>query len=197
MQSKIFNPGDKVEIRTKSRIWSGYILQSHDPEIILLKLPSGYNIGIRESEVLGANMVKVAKAISPIKEDILKDSKLPKVAIIITGGTISSRLDPKSGGVISTDKETILAIAPELRKICNPIIESPFMKFSEDMDPQDWKTIAESCERHLNDDTISGIILTHGTDTLHYTGAALSYFIQNLNKPIALTYSQHLLMPDQ
>jgi len=117
-------------------------------------------------------------------------SDLPNVAIIITGGTISSRLDPKSGGVISTDKETILNIAPELKKICNPTIEAPFMKFSEDMDPQDWKTIAEVCHKYLTDPKIKGIILTHGTDTLHYTGAALHYFIQNLNKPIALTYSQ-------
>jgi len=58
------------------------------------------------------------------------------------------------------------------------------------MGPKDWKKIAEVCEKHLNDESIDGIILTHGTDTLHYTSAALSFFIQDLNKPIALTYSQ-------
>jgi len=119
-----------------------------------------------------------------------KKSGLPNVVIIITGGTISSRLDPKSGGVIPTDKEAILNIAPEIRDICNPIIVSPFMKFSEDMDPRDWKKIAEVCEKYLNDKSVSGIIVTHGTDTLHYTSAALSFFIKKLNKPIALTYSQ-------
>ncbi|MFH0833304.1 MAG: Glu-tRNA(Gln) amidotransferase subunit GatD [archaeon] len=118
------------------------------------------------------------------------NKRLPNIAIIITGGTISARLDPKTGGVISTDKETILNIAPQIKEICNPIIEIPFMKWSENMSFSDWKKIAETCEPYLNDETIDGIIITHGTDFLHYTASALSFFIKNLNKPIALTYSQ-------
>ena len=189
----VFHSGDKIKLQTKTKTWEGHVLESHDPEIILLKIKSGYNIGIRESEILNAQIIqKRSDTESPTTDHRppTTDQKLPNVAFIITGGTISSRLDPKSGGTIPTDKEAILTIAPELKEICNPIIESPFMKMSEDMDPQDWKTIAETCEKYLNDDSISGIILTHGTDTLHYTGAALHYFIQNLNKPIALTYSQ-------
>lgn len=190
MKTKTFNPGDKISLQTKTRTWEGHALESHDPEIILLKLPSGYNIGIREGEILNAKIIEKAENKKTTKEKTQINPKLPNVAIIITGGTISSRLDPKSGAVIPTDKDAILNIAPELQQICNPIIESPFMKLSEDMDPQDWKTIAEACEKYLKDENIKGIILTHGTDTLHYTGAALHYFIQNLNKPIALTYSQ-------
>jgi glutamyl-tRNA(Gln) amidotransferase subunit D len=186
----VFHPGDKIKLQTKTKTWEGHVLESHDSEIILLKIKSGYNIGIRESEILNATIIEKSEKPAGKTQTQAPSSNLPNVAIIITGGTISSRLDPKSGGVIPTDKETILTIAPELKEICNPIIESPFMKMSEDMDPQDWKTIAETCEKYLNDDSISGIILTHGTDTLHYTGAALHYFIQNLNKPIALTYSQ-------
>jgi len=192
MKTKIFQPGDKVSLKTKTKTWQGHALQSHDPETILLKLKSGYNIGIRESEILSAKIIqsRIPRESKHQNTKTPKPRQLPKVAIVITGGTISSRLDPKSGGTIPTDKESILAIAPELKKICNPIIESPFMKFSEDMDPQDWKTIAEVCHKHLTNPEIKGIILTHGTDTLHYTGAALTYFIQNPNKPIALTYSQ-------
>ncbi|MDH3353560.1 MAG: Glu-tRNA(Gln) amidotransferase subunit GatD, partial [Nanoarchaeota archaeon] len=190
MKTKTFAPGDKIKLQTKTRAWEGHALESHDPEIILLKLVSGYNIGIRENEILDATILEKAKPLEKPKTEIKPNKNLPNVAIIITGGTISSRLDPKSGGTIPTDKEAILNIAPELKEICNPILESPFMKFSEDMDPKDWKKIAEVCEKYLNDDSISGVIVTHGTDTLHYTGAALSFFIQNLNKPIALTYSQ-------
>jgi len=186
----VFHPGDKIKLKTKTKTWEGHALESHDPEIILLKIKSGYNIGIRESEILDAKTIEKSKEVETTSQESQINSQLPNVAIIITGGTISSRLDPKSGGVLSTGKETILTIAPELKKICNPIIESPFMKSSEDMGPQDWKTLAEICEKYLNDDSISGIILTHGTDILHYTGAALHYFIQKLNKPIALTYSQ-------
>ena len=190
MKTKTFAPGDRIKIQTKSRTWEGHVLESHDSEIILLKLSSGYNIGIRENEIIDAKILEKSKPIekSEIKSEI--KSNLPNVAIIITGGTISSRLDPKSGGVTPTDKEAILNIVPDIKNICNPIIISPFMKLSEDMDPKDWKEIAEICEKYLNDKSISGIIVTHGTDTLHYTSAALSFFIKKLNKPIALTYSQ-------
>ena len=190
MKTKTFQPGDKVSLKTKTREWEGHALESHDSEIILLKLKSGYNIGIRESEILDAKVLETSKETSTEKIEPEKNKNLPNVAIIITGGTISSRLDPKSGGVISTDKKEILNIAPEIKEICNPIIVSPFTKFSEDMSHKDWKQLAETCEELLTDKTISGIIITHGTDFLHYTAAALSFFIRNLNKPIALTYSQ-------
>jgi len=190
MKNITFNPGDKISIKTKSKTWEGYALESHDPEIILLKLNSGYNIGIRENEILDAKILEKSKEKIKPKQELKENKSLPNVALIITGGTISSRLDPKSGGVISTDAEEILNIAPGIKEICNLTIETPFMKFSEDMDPKDWKKIAEVCEKYLNDEAIDGIIVTHGTDTLHYTSAALSFFIQDLNKPIALTYSQ-------
>ena len=191
MKTKTLTPGDKVSLTTKEKIWKGNILESYDPEIILLKLESGYNIGIRENEVLDVKVLEKVKPIEKKEIDFEKNPKLKNVVLIITGGTISSRLDPKSGAVISTDIEEILNIAPEIKKICNIVkISSPFLKFSEDMDSSDWKTLAKECEKYLNDKKIDGIIITHGTDTLHYTGAALSFFIRDLNKPIALTYSQ-------
>jgi glutamyl-tRNA(Gln) amidotransferase subunit D len=191
MKTKVFNIGDKVSLQTKEKVWEGYILESYDPEIILLKLTSGYNIGIREGEVLEAKVIEKNKSLEKQKPILEQDKKLRNIAMIITGGTISSRLDPKTGGVISTDAEEILNIAPEIKDICNIVkIETPFMKFSEDMDPSDWKKIAESTKNLLNDSKIDGIIITHGTDTLHYTSAALSFFLVGLNKPVALTYSQ-------
>ena len=56
MKTKVYAPGDKVLFKTKTREWEGYVLESHDPEIILLKLQSGYNIGIRENEILNAKL---------------------------------------------------------------------------------------------------------------------------------------------
>ena len=191
MKEKTFQPGDKVALQTKGKLWKGHALQSHDPEVILLKLSNGYNIGIREREIVNAKILEKAEPLEKQEIELEKNKKLRNVAMIITGGTISSRLDPKSGGVISTDAEEILNIAPEIKEICNIVrIETPFMKFSEDMDPQDWKKIAELSEQLLNDKEINGLIITHGTDTLHYTSAALSFFLANLNKPVALTYSQ-------
>ncbi|MBT6690677.1 Glu-tRNA(Gln) amidotransferase subunit GatD [archaeon] len=198
MKTKTFQPGDLIQLKTKSKTWKGHALQSHDSEIILLKLQSGYNIGIRESEILDAKILEPhQRSVPPAKRPTSEAShqrsvpqKLPNVAFVITGGTISARIDPKSGGTFPTNAKGLLEIAPELKEICNPIIENPFMKLSEDMDPKDWKTIAEICKKHLDDPKISGIIVTHGSDTLHYTGAALSYFLQDLGKPVALTFSQ-------
>ncbi|NPE26570.1 Glu-tRNA(Gln) amidotransferase subunit GatD [Methanococcoides sp. SA1] len=190
MKTKSLNPGDQVSLQSKSRKWEGHILESHDPEVILLKLKSGYNIGIRESEILEVKTIKRADTKEKEKEKRKPNKSLPTIAMIVTGGTISSRLDPKSGGVISTDVEEILNIAPEIKETANIIIDKPFVKWSENMAFKDWKILAETCEKYLNDKSITGIIITHGTDFLHYTAAALSYFIKDLNKPIALTYSQ-------
>lgn len=191
MKTKSLTPGDKVLLKTRDKEWQGNILESHDPEIILLKLPNGYNIGIRESEILDAKVLEKNKPKEPKANSQKLKTNLPNIAMIITGGTISARLDPKTGGTTWTDKEELLNIAPELSKICNIAkVEAPFMKASEDMAYGDWKALAEICEKYLNDSSIDGIIITHGTDFIHYTSAALSYFIQNLNKPIAITYSQ-------
>lgn len=186
-----FNIGDLVELKTKERTWKGYLLESYDYEIFLLKLENGYNIGLRKEEILSGELIK--KNIQPEKkkEVFEKNKNLKNVLVIITGGTISSRLDPKTGGVISTDAEELLNMAPEIKNICNIVkIEKPFMKWSEDMSSSDWEKLAEVCGKYLNDEKIDGIIITHGTDFLHYTASALSFFIKNLNKPIALTCSQ-------
>jgi glutamyl-tRNA(Gln) amidotransferase subunit D len=190
-KEQIFNIGDKVSLRTKDKEWEGIVLESYSPEIILLKLISGYNIGIREREILEINLISKSKDSLKKEFDEYKNKDLNNIALIITGGTISSRLDPKTGGVISTDAEEILNIAPEIKEICNIIkIEKPFMKFSENMGPKDWKKLAETTKELLNDDLISGVVITHGTDTLHYTSSALSFMLGKLNKPVALTYSQ-------
>jgi len=191
MKIKELNPGDKVILKTSEKQWQGTILESHDSEVILLKLESGYNIGIKESQILDVKVIEKSKPTEKKQIKLEKNKTLPDIALIITGGTISSRLDPKTGGVIPTDADEILKLAPEISEIANiAVIEKPIMKFSENMSYKDWKILAETCEKLLNQENIRGIIITHGTDFLHYTSSALSFFIKKLNKPIALTYSQ-------
>ncbi|MEM4605745.1 MAG: Glu-tRNA(Gln) amidotransferase subunit GatD [Candidatus Pacearchaeota archaeon] len=189
-EKKLF-VGDKVKFKCRDKDWEGIVLESFDPEIILLKLPSGYNIGIREREIIDVDVIERAKTEEKEKFKLEKNDNLPNVVLIITGGTISSRLDTKTGGVIPSSEEDILNISPEIKKICNIYkIEKPFLKFSEDMCFGDWKKIAEICEKYLNDDKVSGVVVTHGTDFLHYSASALSFMLGKLNKPVALTYSQ-------
>jgi glutamyl-tRNA(Gln) amidotransferase subunit D len=186
-------PGDYVEIHLTKLIYEGILLEVPETEkgIVLLKLDSGYNIGFNRKDILKIVLVKKAKE-KKEEIEIKKDSSKPNIAFVITGGTIASRLDSKTGGVHPLqNSEDLFKFYPEVfSKVNVSKVEIPFMKASEDMDSKDWQKIAKTVVGLLNDSNIQGIVITHGTDTLHYTSAALSFFIKNLNKPIALTYSQ-------
>ncbi len=185
--------GDRVEIHLTRLIYEGILLEAPESETgtILLKLDSGYNIGFKKKDILE---IKKLKAAEEKKEgvEIQPEQGKPNIAMIITGGTIAARLNPKKGGVDwLTSPDMLFKFYPELFKKVNVMkVEVPFMKASEDMDYKDWQKIAKVAEKLLNDSNIKGVIVTHGTDFLHYTAAALSFFLTNLNKPVALTYSQ-------
>jgi len=185
--------GDYVEIHLMKYIYEGVLLEVPEGEkgIVLLKLDSGYNIGFNKKEV---SEIKLVKKSHEKKEEIgvKKDSEKPNIAMIITGGTIAARLNPRKGGVDwLTSPESLFKFYPELFRNVNVFrVEVPFMKASEDMDFKDWQKLAKTAEKLLNDSNIRGIIITHGTDFLHYTASALAFFLKNLNKPVVLTYSQ-------
>ena len=182
--------GDLVEVHLTKTIYEGVLLESPETGIILLKLGTGYNIGFNKKDVLE---IKVLKKTSLKDEKIeIKKSDKPNIAVIITGGTIASKYDSRTGAVKWLDNpENLFKFYPEMFDIVNVAkVEVPFMKGSENMDFKDWKKIAKVAEKYLNDSNIQGIIITHGTDTLHYTSAALSFFLGKLNKPVVLTYSQ-------
>ncbi|MBI2629677.1 Glu-tRNA(Gln) amidotransferase subunit GatD [Candidatus Pacearchaeota archaeon] len=185
--------GDKIKITTAKETIEGTLLESYQPEIILIKLKSGYNIGIKKEDIINIAQIEKKKP-APEKKarEIKPDKNLPKIDIIMTGGTISSRLDSKTGGVSwLTSADDFFKFYPELFDIVNiRKIIIPFMKASENMDAKDWQEIAKETEKSLNDSEISGVIITHGTDFLHYTSAALSFFLKDINKPVVLTYSQ-------
>jgi len=186
-------PGDFVEIHLSKTIYEGVLLESPESEkgIVLLKLGSGYNIGLNKKDVLE---IRVKRKGSEEKDDfefpVIKEK--PLIGMIITGGTIAARLNPKKGGVDWLDTpESLFKYYPVIfEHVDLEKIERPFMKASEDMDYKDWQKIARIAEKLLNDPKIKGIIITHGTDFLHYTSAALSFFLKDLNKPVVLTYSQ-------
>jgi len=185
--------GDYVEVHLMKTIYEGVLLEVPKSEkgTVLLKLDSGYNIGFNKKDV---SYIKVLRKTKEKTEEIKveKDSKKPDIAIVITGGTIASKLDPKTGAVKWLDTpEGLFKIYPELfEKVNVSKVEIPFMKGSENMDFKDWKKIAKVVQKLLNEMHIKGVIITHGTDSLHYTSAALSFFLGKVNKPVVLTYSQ-------
>ena len=187
------NPGDRVEIHLTKLIYEGTLLETPGGEsgVVLLKLDSGYNIGFKKKDILQIKTIRKGKP-NEYRPEMKKQEGKPSIAMIITGGTIASRYDPNSGGVSWLDSpENLFKFYPKLFDKVNIMkVEVPFMKGSENMNPGDWKKIAKVAEKLLNDSNIKGVIVTHGTDSLHYTSAALSFFLTNLNKPVALTYSQ-------
>ncbi len=186
-----FEPGDYVKLRLALNEIEGRVLESPDGSIVLLKLNSGYNIGINKENILSS---RVLRKFQEEKEEfeLPRTKGLPSIGLIITGGTIASKLDPKTGGVKHLASVGEFAqFYPEIFKIANlKKIEIPFMVASESMTSEHWIKIAEKVKEMLDDSEISGVIVTHGTDFLGYTAAALSFFLQDLNKPVVLTYSQ-------
>lgn len=200
--------GDKVKLTKKdSTAYEGLLMpriELGDRNCVVLKLDSGYNIGLKfeaGSKLEKAKSAEPKKIISEEKFELGKisseylnlkfDSKKPPISLIATGGTIASRVDYKTGGVrMLMEPAEFLHNVPELAEFANiKKILTPFTKASEDMDYKDWQKIAELAAVELNSDG-RGIIITHGTDTLHYTAAALSFMLPNLSKPVVLTASQ-------
>ncbi len=185
--------GDNVEVIVNGKSEFGKLLDSYEPGVLLLKLDNGYNIGFKKEDI---SEIKLVSSATEVAEN-LKDGELklsgqkPIIDFILTGGTISSKLDPTTGGVkwLINAKE-FFSVYPEIFEIADIRIINPFMKASENMDYRDWIRIAKIVGKSLKDKKVKGVIVSHGTDTLHYTGAILSFMLGKLNKPVVLTYSQ-------
>jgi len=117
--------------------------------------------------------------------------KKPLVSILSTGGTIAGVRDPITHAVKSVySTKELLYLFPEINDIATIKSNPPIMsKLSEDLTPDDWVTIAEAIEKELADG-VDGIVVTHGTFTMGYTSAALSFIFRNIQKPIILTGAQ-------
>ncbi len=115
---------------------------------------------------------------------------LPKVKLFGTGGTIASRLDYRTGAVIPAfSPGELYGAVPELADICNLQTEKLFAVFSENMGPEQYKKLAVSIGEEISKG-VDGIIIGHGTDTMHHTAAALSFMLQDIPVPIVMVGSQ-------
>jgi glutamyl-tRNA(Gln) amidotransferase subunit D len=184
-------PGDKIEVIINGKSDVGILLDSHDTGVLLLKLDSGYNIGFKKEDISEIRVLEKKKIEKKDEGKFELSHQKPVIDFILTGGTISSKLDPKTGGVKwLIDAKELFSMYPEIFEIADVRVYSPFMKASENMDSRDWIRIAKIVSKSLNDENVKGVIISHGTDTLHYTSSALSFMLGKLNKPVVLTYSQ-------
>jgi len=183
-----------VEITTDRGVFAGIILprsETADPHHVVLKLPIGYNIGIAARRIQGITIHgrREAKYRIPEKEFPF-DPKKPRVKLLGTGGTIASRLDYRTGAVIPAfSPGELYGSVPELADICNLETEKLYGVFSENMGPEQWRGTAEAIGREIQRG-VQGIVIGHGTDTMHHTAAILSFMVQNSPVPIVMVGSQ-------
>lgn len=194
-----FKQGDWVRIEKNGTIYEGKVMPSMEG-YITIKMKSGYNAGFSMDKVRvtllennGGNAYRAGnngRECRPVKEELSEpEKKLPKIAILSTGGTIASKIDYRTGAVTSQfTADDILAAIPELREIADfkgRVISSIL---SENMDSESWQNLASAVVEEIEAGA-DGVIVTHGTDTMMYTAAALSFMIET-PVPIVLVGSQ-------
>ncbi|MDE1726130.1 MAG: Glu-tRNA(Gln) amidotransferase subunit GatD [Thaumarchaeota archaeon] len=184
--------GNMVRVKADST-YSGILMPRYeysDDDHIVLKLKNGYNIGLQIEKII---QIEIESHPSVKKENTTQpqtDPKLPKILLISTGGTIASRIDYRTGGVSpALTAAELNASVPEISKIANIDTEVLFSEYSENLLPEHWRKIAEKLNSYSRSE-YKGIIVAHGTDTMQYTAAALSFSLSGFPKPVALVGSQ-------
>ena len=187
---------DEVELeRDDGVVLRGVLLprpQYGDPDVLVLKLPNGYNVGVDSRRVKSIRRVGRAEPRlgSPPPQPPLEKG-LPRVHFVGTGGTIASRIDYVSGAVYPHfTAEDIYSMIPELESVALVTAETLFNIFSEDMTPRHWALLAERVAKVFESEGPSGVVVAHGTDTMGYTAAALAFALRRLPGPVVLVGAQ-------
>jgi glutamyl-tRNA(Gln) amidotransferase subunit D len=185
--------GDTVQITKKKNVNEGVLMPHHDfsdDDIITIKLKNGYNIGIAVDQNTEIKLIKKHEEITKEIQKIPHDPKKPTISIIGTGGTIACYVDYRTGAVHpATNAQELAFSVPEIFDMCNVKAHVAFQMFSENLEVSHWKTLAKEVTKELNSGA-HGVVIPHGTDTLGYTAAALSFMLKNLSGPVVLVGAQ-------
>jgi glutamyl-tRNA(Gln) amidotransferase subunit D len=204
--------GDIINIVLKNNsIISGRCMpryETSEKDHIIIKLNNGYNIGIKLNKIksitkissfsntpneLSKNLDNSVSLKAKSKTDTAFSimSNLPKIALISTGGTIASKIDYRTGGVTSVlSAQDLYTSIPELSQYASIDTEILFNEYSENIGPIQWNLIANKIIEKINFGIYDGIVISHGTDTMGYTAAALSFALQNIPIPVILVGAQ-------
>jgi len=192
LQQKDVNVGDSIKV-ISDLTYTGILMpryETSEDSHIVLKLKSGYNIGIELDEIKDIEKISSPEEVA-IKENVKKtDSALPKILLLSTGGTIASKVDYRTGAVTPALTAADLNDAvPEIAKIANIDAEVLFSEYSENLQPEHWVETAKKIQSVVDLD-YKGVIVAHGTDTMHYSSAFLSFALSGLKIPVVFVGSQ-------
>jgi len=190
--------GERVRLRLKrgsaEEAVEGLLMPRFETEVgdyIVVKLKTGYNVGVKidsstKIEVLGKGEEPHFTR-PPLPQ---RTPGLPNVSIISTGGTIASKVDYRTGAVKpALDADDLYHVVPELAQVAEVKAKVMLGVFSENIGPAHWTKIAESVADEIRNGA-NGVVIAHGTDTLGYTAAALSFALKESPAPVVLVGSQ-------
>ena len=187
------NAGDRVRVDRADQTFEGVLLPSSTPDTLVVKLDSGYNVGIdrgdADVDVLESDVYDVEDAQSEGASEIEFDDDLPTISLISTGGTIASTVDYRTGAVTAQfDAEDVLRAVPDLAGMANYRGRVVANILSENMTPAVWQDLAVAIRDEIEAGA-DGVVVMHGTDTMQYSASALSFMLET-PVPIVFTGSQ-------
>ncbi len=183
--------GDLIEINLSKGSFEGFVIPSDNENILALKALNGYNAGFALNDVKEVKKKKEKRKIGkPEPKKIEFNPNKPTISILHTGGTIASRINYSTGGVFASfNAEDLITLFPEITEIANIKTELISSMMSEDMRFENHQLMAKAIEKQVKNN-VKGIIIGHGTDTLGYTAAALSFMLEGINIPVILVGAQ-------
>lgn len=187
--------GDTISVTKDGVEYTGVLMPrsqvGSDSIHVVIKLTSGYNIGIRMSQETVVHRIKPAirRQVAPI--EVKTETKgLPRISILSTGGTIASKVDYHTGAVNpALTAQDLYDTVPELQNYANVHAKVLMSVLSENIQSADWARIARAVGSEIKSGA-DGVVIAHGTDTLGFTAAALSFSLRNLPVPVVLVGSQ-------
>ena len=186
----IMDLGDRISVERSGTTYEGAVMPSRREGYVVIKLDNGYNIGFDASKSR-ISLLQKRQESRKIKSDMALPRRegLPQVSILSTGGTIASKVDYRTGAVTSQfSAGEIISAIPELEEIANYSARVVYQILSENMRAEYWIELANKVAREIESGA-EGVIITHGTDTMMYTAAALSFMLKT-PVPVVLVGSQ-------
>ncbi len=187
------NAGDRVRVDRAGQTFEGVMLPSSTPETIVVKLESGYNVGIDRADAdvdrLKADVYDIERAQSEGESKIEFDDDLPTISLISTGGTIASTVDYRTGAVTAQfDAKDVLRAVPDLAGLANYRGRVVANILSENMTPDVWQDLAHAIHEEIEAGA-DGIVVMHGTDTMQFSASAMAFMLDT-PVPVVFTGSQ-------
>ncbi len=184
--------GDLIRITTESKVYEGILMPRtfYNPNVLVIKLTNGYNIGIDFKKIKNIQKLESKKEVRKKEVEIKEDPSKSTISILSTGGTIASRVDYRTGGVTPVmGASELFEYVPELKDIANIRPRTIMQVFSENINFENYEKMAEEIAKEIKKG-VDGIIVPHGTDTMHYSSAAMSFALQNLPLPVVFVGAQ-------